>query len=74
MWDRVYVTVWYGLIAMAGLYELYSMLDRRDTTPMLTNVLVAETHWWVTMSFLVWLVVHFGSRFLEKHGLWRAIL
>lgn len=65
-WDRWFVTAWYGLIAAAGLYELYAWADGRDATPMLTQVVVRETHWWITMPFLVWLVVHFGSRYAGR--------
>lgn len=66
MWDRVYVTGWYILIGLLALYELFAFLDGRDTTPTLTAVLVRETPWWVTMPFLVWAVVHLGSRYLGK--------
>ena len=65
-WDRVYVSAWYGIIVFALVYELVAFLDGRDSTPPLTNVIVAETSWMVTMPFLVWLVVHFGSRYLGR--------
>lgn len=66
VWDRVWVSVWYALIASLVLYEAYSYLDGREATPPLTWVIVRETPWWVTMPFLVWLVIHFGSRYLGR--------
>lgn len=66
--------MWYGIIGIILFVEAMMLLDSKTTTPPLTKVLVAETHWWVTMPVLVWLVIHFGSRFLEKHGIWRSFL
>jgi len=59
MWDRVWVSIWYALIAAMVVYELWSLLDRREVTPPLTQVLVREVPWWVTIPFLIWLLVHF---------------
>lgn len=65
-WDRVYVSVWYGLIALMLLLEVYSLVDRRSSTPALTEVIVREVPWWVTVPFLAWLFIHFTSRYLGR--------
>jgi hypothetical protein len=65
-WDRGWVIAWYVLIALLVLYEIWSVVDGRDTTPPLTRVIVREVPWWVTMPFLVWLVIHFGSRYAGR--------
>ena len=62
--DRIYVSVWYGIIVFLLMLEAYTQFDGRDSTPALTRVLVQEVPWWVTMPMLVWLVIHFGSRYI----------
>jgi hypothetical protein len=68
-WDRVYVWVWYTLITLVVLLEIYTIVDRRTTTPPLTQVIVREVPWWVTLPFLGWLFVHFLIRY-AKWGAW----
>lgn len=65
MWDRVWVTVWYVLIALLVAYELYSLADGRWETPPLTHVLVREVPWWVTLPVLAWLFVHFLVAYIQ---------
>ena len=62
-WDRVYVTVWYGWIVLFILVEFYNLLDRRISTPPLTDVIVREVRWYITVPFLTWLWIHFVSRY-----------
>jgi hypothetical protein len=71
MWDRLWVSVWYALIGLFVVYELYSLLDGRDQTPPLTHVLVREVPWWVTLPFLVWLLLHFVEAYGKHLGWWR---
>ncbi len=68
-WDRVYVWVWYSLVALVVLLEVYTIVDRRTTTPPLTQVIVREVPWWVTLPFLGWLFLHFLIRY-AKWGTW----
>lgn len=70
MWERAWVSVWYGLIALLVGYELWSLLDRREATPPLTQVLVREVPWWVTLPFLVWLLAHFVVAYGRQYW-WR---
>lgn len=65
-WDRVWVSVWYSLIGILVVYEAMSIIDGRDTTPTLTQILVRETPWWITVPFLAWMLVHFASRYLGR--------
>jgi hypothetical protein len=67
-WSRLFVTIWYVLIGLLVAYEVYALLDGRDTTPPLTWVLVKETPAWLTMGVLCWLVIHLGSRYLVEAG------
>jgi hypothetical protein len=64
--DRAYVTAWYALIALVLLMEAYALLDGKSATPPLTQVLVREVPWWVTVPFLVWALVHLASRYLGR--------
>lgn len=68
-WDRIYVWAWYTLVALVVLLEIYTIVDRRTTTPPLTQVIVREVPWWVTMPFLGWLFLHFLIRY-AKWGTW----
>lgn len=68
-WDRIYVWAWYTLVALVVLLEIYTILDRRTTTPPLTQVIVREVPWWVTLPFLGWLFLHFLIRY-AKWGTW----
>jgi membrane-bound acyltransferase YfiQ involved in biofilm formation len=68
-WDRVYVTVWYAIIVLIALVELYTIYDQRTTTPPLTEVIVREVPWWVTLPFLGWLFLHFLIRY-ARWGEW----
>lgn len=65
-WDRVYVTVWYALIALVVVMDLYTIIDRRSMTPTLTQVIVREVPWWITMPFLGWMFLHFLFRYLGR--------
>lgn len=65
-WDRAIVSLWYGLIALIALTEAYVLLDGRSSTPPLTQVIVREVPWWVTVPFLAWLLIHFASRYAGK--------
>ncbi len=67
MWDRVWVSAWYALIALFVAYEVYSLVDGRDQTPPLTSVLVREVPWWITVPFLVWLLVHFVEAYFGRN-------
>jgi hypothetical protein len=62
-WDKGYVIGWYALIALIILYELYTLLDKRTSTPPLTRVIIQRVPWWITVPFLFWLFVHFTSRY-----------
>ncbi|HEY6104025.1 MAG TPA: hypothetical protein VI007_12460 [bacterium] len=68
-WDRIYVWAWYTLVALVVLLEIYTIVDRRTTTPPLTQVIVREVPWWVTLPFLGWLFLHFLIRY-AKWGTW----
>lgn len=62
-WDRIYVTIWYALIAFVVILDLYTIIDRRSMTPTLTQVIVRDVPWWITMPFLGWMFLHFLFRY-----------
>lgn len=70
MWDRAWVTVWYIFIALILAYEIYSLIDNSPATPPLTQVLVREVPWWITIPFLSWLLVHFIVAYAEYLRWW----
>ena len=65
-WDRVYVTLWYVFISLMIAFELYTLLDKRSSTPPLTHVLVAEAPPWLVIPFLVWLLLHFVVAYVKS--------
>ncbi len=65
-WERVWVLAWYALIAAMVGDELYAIAARNPALPPLTQVLVREIPWWVTVPFLAWLLGHFVAAYL--HG------
>jgi hypothetical protein len=64
--DRAVATAWYILIGLVLAYELWMYLDRDPSTPTLTDLIVKEVPWWVTIPFLLWLLVHFASRYMGR--------
>jgi hypothetical protein len=64
--DRAVATAWYVLIGLVLAYELWMYLDRDPSTPTLTDLIVKEVPWWVTIPFLVWILVHFASRYMGR--------
>jgi uncharacterized membrane protein YdjX (TVP38/TMEM64 family) len=64
--SRAVATAWYVLIGLVLAYELWTYLDRDPSTPTLTDLIVKEVPWWVTVPFLLWLLVHFASRYMGR--------
>ncbi len=62
LWPCLYWLFWFcGFIA----WETYAGLDNmgRKDIPMLTQVVVRYVPWWVTLSGITWLFVHFALRY-----------
>lgn len=57
---------WVVLMAVIIGYELWCVLGHDPYTPPLTSVVVKLLPSWVTMPFLVWLVLHFAIRYAKK--------
>jgi hypothetical protein len=62
-WDRTWVSVWYGLIALLLIDELVSIYGHNFAHPTLTQVVSREVPWWITIPFLAWLLFHFISAY-----------
>lgn len=67
-WDRAWSSRWYWILGVLLAYELWAALDRRDQTPPLTHVLVAEVPAWVTLTVIAWMAPHFAMRYYHWLG------
>lgn len=63
LWSKAGVWAWVAiLIALAG-YECWALLSGDMATPPLTRVTIKYVPWYVTVPFLVWLLIHFAVRY-----------
>lgn len=70
MWDRIWVSVCYVLVALILAYEIWALLDNSPATPPITNIFVKEVPWWITLPFLLWLFLHFLNAYAVDQN-WR---
>jgi hypothetical protein len=68
LWSRTAVALWFLFIGVMTADELWSWLGRNPARPTLTDVLVQDVPWWITMTFLCWLLPHFGLTYAAKYG------
>jgi hypothetical protein len=68
VWDRVWVSVVYGLIGAVLAYEIWSLIDRNPRTPPITQIFVRESSPWLVLPFLWWLAIHFTIAFARDRG------
>ncbi|MDQ7819836.1 MAG: hypothetical protein QN173_05275 [Armatimonadota bacterium] len=69
MWDRVWVSTFYGLLAVLVIMDILAWLDRDDRTPTLTAILLREVPHWVLLAAVTWLWIHVASRILLRRPL-----
>ena len=66
MWNKAYTWGWVAILAILFLYEMYALIWGNHRDPMLTQVTVKYVPWWVTLSFIGWLFIHFSLRYHNK--------
>lgn len=64
-WSR-WVIGWIVLTIAVVAYELVAVLDGAYETPTLTYLVVKYIPEEITITFLLWLLVHFGIRYLRR--------
>lgn len=62
-WNKYWVFGWVCILVGLAFYEFWSGFGTGKETPMLTQVTVRYVPWYVTMSFLTWLFIHFAVRY-----------
>ena len=62
-WTKAWVIGWILLTLGVGFYECWSIWGAGKHTPPLTHVTVRYVPWYVPMSFLTWLWLHFAIRY-----------
>lgn len=63
-WNEYYVVGWIVILASLAVWEVYALLTHGQDPP-LTQVTVRYVPWWVTLPFLIWLFVHFLTRYID---------
>jgi hypothetical protein len=66
MWNRVLVSLWWALVAIPMLLDVYIDLTKRPDLPTLTGVIVREVPWFIALATWLWLGIHFGSRYMGR--------
>ena len=68
-WNNAYVYGWIAILTILAGYELYAVFFGHKYDVPLTWVTVRYVPWWVTLPFLVWLLVHFALRYANPNYL-----
>lgn len=64
-WSTLATMLWFGLFFLVLGYEIYAGINHSGRTPMLTHVVVRYVPWPFTLSFIVWLFIHFSVRYFN---------
>lgn len=64
-WNTAGTMAWFLLFFVVLAYEIFAGIDHSVRTPMLTHVVVRYVPWWATLMFIIWLFVHFASRYFN---------
>jgi hypothetical protein len=62
-WNGWWVAGWAAILFSLLGYELWSLIDHTTRTPPLTWVICRYSPWYVTLSFIGWLFLHFALRY-----------
>jgi len=62
-WSPWHTLVWLVWFVAFLAYESWAGLDHDSRTPMLTQATVRYVPWYVTLSFILWLFIHFAVRY-----------
>lgn len=64
-WNTWGVMGWFLWIALFLGYELFAGIERKRDIPMLTQAVVRYVPWYWTLGLLVWLFIHFATRYFN---------
>lgn len=64
-WAKAAVWGWVAILTILAGYELWDVFGKDPYTPPLTQITVKYVPWWVTLPFIVWLLVHFSLRYFN---------
>lgn len=62
-WATWAIAIWIVILAALFANEMYALLGGNSKDMPLTQLTVRYVPWYVTMPFLVWLLVHFLVRY-----------
>lgn len=65
--NRWWVAGWILIGLGFAFYEFWAGYGTGRHTPMLTQVVVRWVPWWITLPFIVWLFVHFATRYFDPN-------
>lgn len=65
MWSKAALFGWLGILVTLVGYELWCVLSGDKATPPLTDAVVRYIPWYVTVPFLIWLLLHFVIRYTK---------
>jgi hypothetical protein len=63
---RAWVVIWGLLVGATIADELFAIASHNPGRPPLTQTIVHNVPWWVTMPFLAWLIAHFGKWYFGR--------
>jgi len=64
-WNKAWEIGWVLILAGLAFYEFWSGWGPGKSTPMLTQITVRYSPWWVTMPFITWMWFHFLLRYTD---------
>lgn len=68
-WSTFGVMIWFLWLAFFLGYELFAGIERKRDIPMLTQAVVRYIPWWITLPVIVWLFIHFATRYYSPQYL-----
>ena len=64
-WSTTATMAWFTLFFVCIWYEVWCGLNHTHRTPMLTQVTVRYVPWPFTLGFIIWLFMHFATRYFN---------
>lgn len=64
-WSTPATMAWFVLFFIVLAYETYAGINPRHDIPMLTQVTVRYIPWPFTLTFIIWLFIHFARRYFN---------
>ena len=64
-WNTWGSMMWFVLFFIVLGYEIWAGINQGHRTPMLTQLVVRYIPWPFTLMFIIWLFIHFATRYLD---------